>query len=252
MKRLVIAFIILLFASPCGGAVHYVEKNGSETSPFDTLTKAANTIQHVFDNIDLAPSDIVRVCAATVGGSVTYAEKVSWGANDDGDITGNVTLEGRAGDTVTIDGTDYGITGSEDYVTISNLNVIGCTNTGIYWNGGDHLTIENTTVTGSGAKNIATHNTTGDILLDNITATTTTTDDNREGGGVTDADSVTVRDSTVTGGQLNGILVFVQNSGTILIDSNTVNTNGHSGILIENCSGATVTISNNTNLSFLF
>lgn len=97
------------------------------------------TIQAVFDNNDLAPGDIVEAQADTVGGNKTYNEMVTWGSNDGGDADNQVTLQGRSGDTITIDGqntrTECVHIDSVDYVTISDLTLQGATDKNIEGSG---------------------------------------------------------------------------------------------------------------------
>lgn len=89
----------------------------------------------------MAPGDIVEVQADTPGGSKTYNEMVTWGTNDVGDVSNQVTLRGRSGDTVTIDGQStraYAITQQTtglDYITISNLTVSGGTTRNLFLEG---------------------------------------------------------------------------------------------------------------------
>lgn len=86
----------------CMGATYYVISTGSNTSPYDTLAKGSPTIQGIFDNIDLAAGDIVEICADTVGGSKTFTENVTIGANDGGSAGNPVTIRGRSGDAITV------------------------------------------------------------------------------------------------------------------------------------------------------
>ena len=64
------------------------------------------TIQAVFDNNDLSGNDIVEVQADSEGGSKTFAETVTPGANDSGTAENPVILRARTGDTITISGSD--------------------------------------------------------------------------------------------------------------------------------------------------
>jgi|GEM_PF-3820786 len=111
------------------------------------------TIQAVFDSNDLEPGDIVEVQADTVGGSKTYNEQVTWGGDDAGDSSSQVTLQGRSGDIVIIDGEDtrsYCIYNDEvDYTTIKSLTVQDSTNRNINNSGTtDGVIVEDVTSVG--------------------------------------------------------------------------------------------------------
>ena len=135
LKRYFIAIILLLtlsLASGAWGETYYVATGGNGSAPTTDPTTNAyatayGTIQAAFDGEDLDPAtgDIVEVCDPD-GSGETYAEKVTWGANDAGDATAQIILRGRTGDTITIDGagqTECIYIDGIDYVTVTNLAV---------------------------------------------------------------------------------------------------------------------------------
>jgi hypothetical protein len=95
-KTLLLALSLILWASLSWGATYTVCASGCDQT----------TIQAVFDGTDLAPDDIVEVRAASPGATATFRETVTWGSNDSGAAGNPVTLQGRAGDTIIISGSD--------------------------------------------------------------------------------------------------------------------------------------------------
>lgn len=172
------------------------------------------TIQAVFDNNDLAPADVVEVQADTPGGSKTYAELVTWGTNDVGDSDNQVILQGRSGDTITIDGEDtraYAITQQSSglsYITINNLTVTGGTTRNIWLEGAgtvsNGVTISNIISTG-GAGGIwvrnASNATYSNITISGMSGTTGFT---VSANGAVTSSMVDVSNITVTGGGTTG------------------------------------------------
>jgi len=93
MKKVFVVLMMLLLLPVVGWATTYtVGSSGCDYT----------SIQAVFDNEDLEPGDIIEVRADTVGGTKTYSEKVSPGANDSGSSSGYVYLQAREGDTIII------------------------------------------------------------------------------------------------------------------------------------------------------
>ncbi len=64
------------------------------------------TIQAAFNGENLNPGDIVEVQAATPGGTLTYNEGITPGADDSGDVLNDVILRERFGDTILLSGGD--------------------------------------------------------------------------------------------------------------------------------------------------
>lgn len=98
------------------------------------------SIQDAFANNDLVPGDIVYVYNGT------YAETLAPNADDAGDITAQVTLEGESQSDVVIDATgeDYGLLLSSDrhYMTFKNLTFKNANLNGIKNNGADHIILD--------------------------------------------------------------------------------------------------------------
>jgi len=242
MKKLILTIAILLFAWPCFGANIYIEKSGSQTSPFDTVAKAANTIQHAFDNIDGAPGDSYIVCAATAGGSATYSERLVWGGNDDGDASDDLILQGRAGDTITWDGTSQAITSVASYVTIKNFTITSTTGHGIYFSGGNDYTFEDIIMTTDiGDSGIVFANVTGDLTFTDCSISDVTTNGVYIMSGCT-AVNVVATNLTCDSNTVNG---FSAAFGATTIDFTncTFTNNGARGVYLDDIS-STINIDN--------
>jgi hypothetical protein len=84
-----------LFAAimPCEAATYTVCSSGCTATTFSTL----------FSSVDLGPDDIVEARADTSGGSKTFTETITPGANDYGSAGHPLIIRARAGDTITID-----------------------------------------------------------------------------------------------------------------------------------------------------
>jgi hypothetical protein len=95
-KTLLLALSLILWASLSWGATYTVCASGCDQT----------TIQGALDAYDLAGNDVVEVRAASPGATATFRETVTWGSNDSGTAGNPVTLQGRAGDTIIISGSD--------------------------------------------------------------------------------------------------------------------------------------------------
>ena len=92
--------------------------------------KAYNEIQETFTNEDFGDGEdhIIEIRATTPGGSTTYTEAVTIGLLDGGTSGHPVTVKGRSGDTITIDGTSVPGTGlvvQSNYIDFQNLTLSG-------------------------------------------------------------------------------------------------------------------------------
>lgn len=121
---------ILLFLSIAlvsRGATYTICASGCDYTTFSAL----------FSAVDLAPGDIVEARAATPGGSVSFAEEVEPGANDFGSSGSPLTIRARAGDDVTITGSNTRahsmkiLDAANDYITVSGFTFTGYTNYGL-------------------------------------------------------------------------------------------------------------------------
>lgn len=114
-------FIALLLS--CGTALAATYPVG----PGQTYT----TFGALFSAVDLSPGDIVEARAATVGGSYTFTETVSPGANDFGASGNPLIIRARSGDTITIDAQNtrnycLEITSSANsYITVQGFAMTG-------------------------------------------------------------------------------------------------------------------------------
>jgi hypothetical protein len=81
-----------------------------------------------FSSYDFAPGDILEAQADTPGGSRTFVETVTPGADDEGDSNNQFIIRGRSGDTIKIDGGTRAIDGdanNNEYITYDNFNFDG-------------------------------------------------------------------------------------------------------------------------------
>ncbi len=224
------------------------------------------TIQAVFDNNDLAPGDIVEVQADTVGGSKTYNEMVTWGTNDVGDATNQVILQGRSGDTVTIDAQDtrnYVIElGGNDYITLSNLifsnsilrglngnNADSLILTDLIFNGGvagfyllsaDNVTCNNLTFTGLDSYGMYFSGGSAITLSGTINVNNSGAGSTNWGLGFNNVDGVTsTANITITNQVGRGIYIKSCVGGAIDFDASTIiitgGTLGEGAIYIADC-----------------
>lgn len=118
----------------------------------------STTIQAVFAGNDLAPGDIVEVQADTPGGSKTYREAVTFGA-DDGGVSGNpVIFKARTGDTITISGD----TNSDDVADLtSNVTITSV----------DYVEVQNFTLTRNTRDGIIIDGTSTGVVVRDVTST---------------------------------------------------------------------------------
>jgi hypothetical protein len=114
-----LSVLILLFVAivPCEAATYTVCSSGCTATTFSAL----------FSSVDLGPDDIVEARADTSGGSKTFTETITPGANDYGSAGHPLIIRTRAGGTITIDGQhtrQSGIkidSGVNDYITFDGF-----------------------------------------------------------------------------------------------------------------------------------
>jgi len=95
MRKFILIASLLLFALNSWAETVTVCSSGCDET----------TVQGAFDNHDLAPGDVVEIRADSPGGTVTFRESnVTPGSNDEGDASNQLTIQGRSGDTVIING----------------------------------------------------------------------------------------------------------------------------------------------------
>lgn len=130
MKRIFCwTIIFLMVTQPAWSANYFADDSGNGSDPASCVgcpcATAPATIQAVFTNNNLSPGDNVYVCGGT------YNELVTWGTDDEGDVTAQVSLICYPGDTCTIDGQAVRAQcvsfTSRDYITIDGFTVTGAT-----------------------------------------------------------------------------------------------------------------------------
>jgi len=210
MKKLFIILLILVWSDSCFGATYTVCASGCDEP----------TIQAVFDNNDLAPADIVEIQADTEGGSKTYAELVTVGANDVGDSNAQLIVKGRSGDTVTISGS-----GTRDYC-------INASSRG-------YITFQDLTLTNATVRNFWADNVTNGFVLDSLTMPSSVV-----GIWIRSADDSTVSNCTLSANTGTYGIYFSNPTSNITCTGNTVTTTGAQGISFADIAG--LTSSNNT------
>lgn len=222
-----IIFVFTLLCSPAWGAEYYVCSSGCDET----------TIQAIFDNNDLAPNDIVEIRADTPGGSKTYGEKITPGANDDGSIVGYLTVMGRDGDTITVDGTDLAFAGASSYLKLQNLTITSTSSHGIYFSGGDHYSFEDITMTANiGGSGFAFANlTAGTVIFTDCTVNNTGAEGVYMATGTGDQTVVATR-LTTNDNTANGFRAFVGLADLTLTDC-TATGNGQRGAYINDVDG---------------
>lgn len=150
MKRLSFFSLLLFLLLPAmgWGATYTVCSSGCDY----------NTIQGVFDGRDLAGGDIVEIRADAVGGSKTFTENVTIGANDGGDVGNPVIVRGRSGDVITVTSSSGNYTWvhvDPSNVTYRNLNFTSGVVASFRLGGGiSNVTLEDCTTTDTNAGGI--------------------------------------------------------------------------------------------------
>jgi len=122
---------------------------GGSATVFPTIMGAINTL-------NLEGDDVLEVRADSEGGSKTYYEGVTIGSADSGDDGKNVIIRARAGDTITVDGSDirrFGISVAGNNITVDGFHVDNIMPTTIAsyalsasTNGQRNITLQNNTV----------------------------------------------------------------------------------------------------------
>ena len=104
-NHILVGVLLSLSFAPLGwSATYVVTPTGSGT----TCSEAApcGSGQAVVDNKVLTANDVIEYRAATAGGTAWYYETLTLGADDQGTLGGQLTVSGRAGDTIYISGGD--------------------------------------------------------------------------------------------------------------------------------------------------
>ncbi len=140
MKRLLI-LVFLLFCSPAWATTYTVCGSGCDYTTIQDAVNAATT-----------PGDTVQVQADSVGGTKTYAERVTTvAAGSEGNY---ITIKSRAGDTVIVNhATNGGFTISHAYIKVDGFTITGASSTAGFIlvnqgavNRGDYAIISNNTI----------------------------------------------------------------------------------------------------------
>jgi parallel beta-helix repeat protein len=226
--------VLFLIPSFVMAATLYVASNGSDTSPYDTWSKASNSIQTAIDAA--GSSDVIIVGSSDGHGSGTYSENVT--------VNKQVTIQSENGNsttTIQASNTDlhvFEVTNS--YVTINGFSIYGATGwdkAGIYIENVTNCTIQNNRCGWDGS-----HQNMKGILLvnsDDCTLDNNTTSYN-SGEGIhlnSSCDSNDITDNTVTYNTGDGISLASSSGNTI--EGNTASNNGADGFHLINLSDNT-------------
>ena len=169
MKKLFIMLMILLFAVPCWGATNYfyVKSSGSKVSGSSTegVYTDANcygdpdlSILFASENLGDGDDDIIEYIADIPGGSQTFTIATSFapGFGDYGTSGHNVIVQGRSGDTITIDANSNNIHAfscyQASYITVQNLTIIGAdqaNRAGVSVSQSNNILVNNCIITGN-------------------------------------------------------------------------------------------------------
>jgi len=136
-----------------GTTTYYVASTGSNTSPYDTLAKAATQVETVIENIDLGADDTIKLYT-----DITEADAINWPTGDSGTgATDLVTLD-LNGYTITTSAANGIVFGADvDYVHVTNgtIKLGGAAGTNYcvynYSDGVDHITFSGVTFDTSAA-----------------------------------------------------------------------------------------------------
>ncbi len=229
-------FIVVILPSTVIGATFYVASNGTNTSPYDTWTKAATSIQTAIDAA--SDNDDVTVGSSGVGhGSGTYTENIT--------VNKEVTIQSENGNsTTTIQASDsnshvFEVTSS--YATINGFSIYGATEwekAGIYLENVTNCTIQNNRCGWDGSH----QNMKGIYLVNSDECTLyNNTASYNSGEGIhlnSSCDSNELTDNTATYNTGDGISLASSSSNTL--DSNTASNNGADGFhVVPSCSSNT-------------
>jgi hypothetical protein len=207
MTRIVLA--LFLFCSAAQAATYTVCSLGCTATTFTAL----------FAAVDLEPDDIVEARADTPGGSKTFIETITPGANDYGSAGHPLIIRARTGDTITIQGpgdTGYASSsishsGSNGYITFDGFTLTNYGYAGVRING------TSATIKVPG------------IVIQNITANTTvaaTATDTTECFFLSNTSGAVVRGNTCN----VNLTTTNQTDGYVFTDSSDVDLNGNSYI----------------------
>jgi hypothetical protein len=202
MKVIILILSLIFFPGVAQATTYTVCSSGCDS----------NTIQRILDSYDLAGGDIVEVRADSVGGSKTYYEKVTPGADDGGGVGNPVVIRARPGDTITIDGQDI----RDSAFDILNANYI--TIDGFYM---DNHTTYSIDIRGSGSRGTASVYRTGIIVRNcHINITTDQAIHVRYGRDCVIQNNTITTDDGSNAGQTDGI--YLQGGTGNIVDGNHV------------------------------
>ena len=257
--------VLFLIPSFVMAATLYVASNGSDTSPYDTWSKASHSIQTAIDAA--GSSDVIIVGSSDGHGSGTYSENVT--------VNKQVTIQSENGNsttTIQASNTDlhvFEVTSS--YVTINGFSIYGATGggrVGIYLDNVTHCTIQNnrcgwdnayknyygiyltTSSNCTISNNTVSYNSGEGVFLVSSSESNNLTSNIANNNGVDgisldSSSNNTLNSNTASNNTWDGIHID-SSSNSITLNSNTANDNGTSGIVLDTSSNNDV-INNTTN-----
>ena len=222
----VLVFTLLAFSPTVNASTtFYVSTSGTNTAPYDSWAKAANSIQTAIDAA--GDGDIIIVGSSDGHGTGSYTENLT--------VNKQVTIQSENGySTTTIEAGGLGNHVFEvtvDDVTINGFSIYGASGSGIYLNTVQNCTIENNRCGWDGShinfgEGILLESSSGNSLTSNITAY-----NNADGISLSSSSSNTLNSNTATNNSGDGIHM-VPSSNNNTLNNNTASDNSQNGILI--------------------
>ena len=236
---MLLTFVWFAFPVMANATTYYVATTGSNTSPYETWAKAANSIQTAIDAA--GSSDVIIVGSSDGHGAGTYTENV--------DVNKQLTIQSENGySTTTIvasSADDHVFEVTDDNVTINGFSIYGAT-------GGGRVGICLTSVTNCTFENNrcgwdGTHtnyygifmNASSNCTINNNTASYNT----GQGIYLTSGNNNNLTSNIANNNGVDGI--FLSSSLSNTLDGNTMSNNTWDGIHMESSSNNN-TLNNNT------